>query len=354
MYIVFADKSQRDRELGSRFLSGAGYEVEMSPDWSRCRASLERKMPDVVILDEGLPGVTPLAMVQWIRAIQSTTRPYIILSTTSSVISKPMAMALDAGADDFMRKPFSVEEIVFRVDALKRILNWAPQFLANAKKMRDWSDDNTLLSTNAWTDMQTDLAKDLADMLGCPFSYQEVEHPLERALSAAEIPLVMIEENAQVYLAVGMDSRSLQNIAVNLFGDGNTPQEVLEDMLREIANTLGGALKRAAEADGLSMTTGLPTTIAPSAFGTSSPMGKRQFTLSSPDNAITVALEVELRGHGLQQVKVGELREGMVLTRDLLNVNGTLLVRSGTRLTSSNITRIHQLVPSHLVVGVAA
>lgn len=354
MHIVFADKSQRDRELGARFLSSVNFEVEMIPDGQRCRVALERKLPDVIILDEGLPGTTPLAMVQWIRSIPSPTRPYIILSTNSSILSKSLSSALFAGADDFIRKPFSCEEIVFRVEAIKRITDWAPQFLANAKKVHDWSEQSTLATLNAWKDMHIGISKDLADMLGTTFTYQETDHPLARALSAAQIPLVMIDDHAQVDLAVGMDARSLQNIAVNIFGDRDTPQEALEDMLRELANTLGGALKRAAEDDNVNMTTGLPTNLDPSSFGSAQASAKRHFSLISTDQSIQVAIEVELRKTGQQQVKIGELREGMVLTRDLFNANGTLLVRSGARLTSSNISRIHQLVSTHLVVAIAA
>lgn len=354
MHIVFADKSQRDRELGARFLSSVNFEVEMIPDGPRCRASLERTLPDVIILDEGLPGTTPLAMVQWIRSMPCKTRPYIILTTNSSILSKALTSALFAGADDFIRKPFSCEELVFRVEAIKRIIDWAPQFLDNAKKVHDWTGETPLATLSAWKDMHVGIAKDLSDMLGSNFSFLEAEHPLAKSLSAAQIPLVMIDDNAQVDLAVGMDARSLQNIAVNIFGDRDTPQEALEDMLRELANTLGGALKRAVEAESLNMTTGLPVNIDPSSFGSAKPAAYRHFGLVSADASISVAIEVELRNTGQQQVKIGELREGMVLTRDLFNANGTLLVRSGARLTSSNISRIHQLVSTHLVVAVAA
>ena len=354
MYIVFADKSQRDRELGARFLSAAGHEVELVPDAARCRAALERKLPDVLILDEALPGTTAGAIVQWVRGTQGTQRPYIILMTASSIISKQLYSALEAGADDVMHKPLTCEELTFRAEAITRLVQWVPKFSTTMSKVQDWSEGGNIVHLRAWTHMHEPFIQDMSEMLGQGFSLEEAEEPLKHALTASEIPLVMPGESAQVHVALGMDARSLQELALSVFGDGNTPQEALEDMLREIANTLGGAFKRAAEVEGVTMTTGLPKTIPPDSFGAPSARAKRHQRLVSQDGLIKVAVEVELRESGLQRVKAGELREGMVLTRDLLNANGMMLVRSGTRLTSSNVSRISQLIPPHLVVEVAA
>lgn len=78
--------------------------------------------PDIVLLDLGLPDVDGIQIIQRIRAWSSM--PIIVISARSEDMDK--IEALDAGADDYLTKPFSVEELLARLRVTQRRLNAMP------------------------------------------------------------------------------------------------------------------------------------------------------------------------------------------------------------------------------------
>ena len=97
-------------------LSDLGYQVELASDGPTALDMLISMNPDMVILDWLLPGMDGLSVLRGIR--RWTQIP--ILLVTSRTSQKDLVTALDAGADDYLSKPFQSEELLARIRALLR------------------------------------------------------------------------------------------------------------------------------------------------------------------------------------------------------------------------------------------
>jgi two-component system response regulator QseB len=103
-------------------LSRAGYAVEWVRDGALALSALEHGAFDAVILDLGLPGMDGLEVLRRARGGGSVT-PVLVLSARDAASQR--VAGLDAGADDYLTKPFDVEELLARVRVLQRRLRGA-------------------------------------------------------------------------------------------------------------------------------------------------------------------------------------------------------------------------------------
>jgi len=113
--LVVDDEVQILRAL-HRALAARGYEVVTAPDGEDAIAEVEAAMPDLVVLDLNLPGIDGMDVCCRLRTW--TQVPILILSVREDEAGK--VQALDLGADDYLTKPFGVEELLARVRALLR------------------------------------------------------------------------------------------------------------------------------------------------------------------------------------------------------------------------------------------
>ena len=97
-------------------LAARGYQVQLAPDGGTALALAARQPPDLVIVDLGLPDMDGVEVVQGIRGW--STVPVIVLSARHLEQSK--VRALDAVADDYVTKPFGMDELLARVRAALR------------------------------------------------------------------------------------------------------------------------------------------------------------------------------------------------------------------------------------------
>lgn len=100
-----------------RSLVRSGMRVEVCADGSRALAVWQAQQPDVVVLDLSLPGLDGLEILAQARAAQIDT-PVLILTARSTVGDR--VVGLNAGADDYLAKPFDLDELEARVRALHR------------------------------------------------------------------------------------------------------------------------------------------------------------------------------------------------------------------------------------------
>lgn len=113
--LVVDDEPQMRRALRAS-LNAHGYEVVEAQSGEEAVRKLDAEVCDFVLLDMNLPGRDGLATCRTIRAGSEV--PIIIVSVRSSERDK--VAALKAGADDYVTKPFSVPELLARVEAVKR------------------------------------------------------------------------------------------------------------------------------------------------------------------------------------------------------------------------------------------
>ncbi|MFJ2544822.1 response regulator [Microbacterium sp. NPDC087589] len=97
-------------------LSAHGYEVVVAADGAAAVAAAAQTHPDIIMLDLGMPRLDGIEVIQALRGW--TNAPIIVVSGRTGSADK--VEALDAGADDFVTKPFQVDELLARLRALSR------------------------------------------------------------------------------------------------------------------------------------------------------------------------------------------------------------------------------------------
>jgi two-component system response regulator MprA len=117
--ILVVDDERAVRESLRRALELEGYEIELAGDGDEALSTLGRDepQPDAVILDVLMPGLDGLEVCRRIRATGNRV-PVLMLTARDEVENR--VAGLDAGADDYVTKPFALEELLARVRALLR------------------------------------------------------------------------------------------------------------------------------------------------------------------------------------------------------------------------------------------
>ncbi|HUZ22118.1 MAG TPA: response regulator transcription factor [Acidimicrobiales bacterium] len=115
--VVVAEDDRATRDSLVTALELEGYRVAGLADGARALDVIASQRPDAVVLDVGMPEVDGLSVCRRLRARQDHT-PVLILTARSEVSDR--VSGLDAGADDYLAKPFALDELLARVRALMR------------------------------------------------------------------------------------------------------------------------------------------------------------------------------------------------------------------------------------------
>jgi len=118
--ILVVEDEKPLREFVARNLSVRGYEVFQAANGMEALAIFQNQPLDLIILDLMMPHMDGLELTQRIR--RTSTVPIIVLSALDEERDK--VAALDLGADDYLTKPFGVEELLARVRGLLRRASW--------------------------------------------------------------------------------------------------------------------------------------------------------------------------------------------------------------------------------------
>jgi DNA-binding response OmpR family regulator len=119
--VLVADDEQRILNFLSSKLRASGYEVITASNGVEALEQVQAQEPDLVVLDVMMPKMDGFEALKEIRALSSV--PVIILSAKGTNADKVKGLGL--GADDYLAKPFSPDELVARIEAVRRRL--APQ-----------------------------------------------------------------------------------------------------------------------------------------------------------------------------------------------------------------------------------
>jgi DNA-binding response OmpR family regulator len=107
-------------------LESSGYHILTATDGEQAVSTVERDMPDLVLLDLMLPKMDGYAACQRIR--EFSTVPIIMLTARSAQID--LVHGFEVGADDYLTKPFSITELLMRVQAVLRRSKWPEEILS--------------------------------------------------------------------------------------------------------------------------------------------------------------------------------------------------------------------------------
>jgi DNA-binding response OmpR family regulator len=125
--ILVVDDEETIREVVCRYLEREGYRVREAADGYEALDSIQANPPDLIVLDLMLPGIDGLTITQHLR--QDRQIPIIMLTAKGEATDR--IRGLDLGADDYITKPFSPQEVVSRVRAVLRRIGATPSWQSN-------------------------------------------------------------------------------------------------------------------------------------------------------------------------------------------------------------------------------
>lgn len=115
-HLLIVDDDERIRELLKRYLVKQGFMVTAARDAAQARRLLSGLAFDLIVLDVMMPGEDGVALTQWLRGEMAT--PVILLTARGE--AKDRITGFEAGADDYIPKPFEPRELVLRINAILR------------------------------------------------------------------------------------------------------------------------------------------------------------------------------------------------------------------------------------------
>lgn len=134
MQILVVDDDQAVRDSLTRSLQYSGYEVSSASDGLEALAKLSALRPDAVVMDVMMPRLDGLETTRMLRSTGNDV-PILILTARDAVDDR--VDGLDAGADDYMVKPFALDELLARLRALTRRSRPEPEQDSETKTFED-------------------------------------------------------------------------------------------------------------------------------------------------------------------------------------------------------------------------
>jgi class 3 adenylate cyclase/CheY-like chemotaxis protein len=136
--VLVVDDVPQNIRLLEAILIPKGYDVVRANNGEEALAALAERLPDVVLLDIQMPGIDGYEVCRCIRESERTSFLPVIMITASGGQEK--VKALEAGADDFVLKPFDHPELLARVKSLVRIKRFHDTVAQQAAELRTWAD----------------------------------------------------------------------------------------------------------------------------------------------------------------------------------------------------------------------
>ena len=131
--ILVVEDEAAIQELIAVNLEGAGHHVIRAADAEQARELMRQTLPDLVLLDWMLPGQSGVAIARHLRG-DARTRAIPIIMLTAKSAEQDKILGLEAGADDYITKPFSPRELLARIKAVMR--RRAPQMTDDVVEVR--------------------------------------------------------------------------------------------------------------------------------------------------------------------------------------------------------------------------
>jgi two-component system OmpR family response regulator len=131
-HVLVVDDDAEIRRLLGQYLEGNGFRVSLATDGTQMRRLLESSRFDIVVLDVMLPGENGLALCRDLRARSGL--PVIMLTARAEEVDR--IIGLEIGADDYLTKPFSLRELLARINNILRRARTLPPVPGGAHRVR--------------------------------------------------------------------------------------------------------------------------------------------------------------------------------------------------------------------------
>jgi len=116
--VLVVDDEFEIRDVLSRFLTEEGYEIILASNGEEALELVERENPQVVLLDILMPGIGGIETCKRLKENEKTRFIPVIMATA---LWDKLSEAIDAGAEDFVTKPFNLTELSHRVESILRV-----------------------------------------------------------------------------------------------------------------------------------------------------------------------------------------------------------------------------------------
>ncbi len=117
--VLLVEDEAAIREMLQFSLERAGFELVLSNEVNAAKKCIQQQIPDIILLDWMLPGISGIEFAKLLRKTENTSQIPIIMITARTE-EDDIILALDAGADDYITKPFSTKELVARIKSVLR------------------------------------------------------------------------------------------------------------------------------------------------------------------------------------------------------------------------------------------
>jgi PAS domain S-box-containing protein len=155
--ILLADDNADMRDYVKRLLVSQGYEVETVVDGVAAKKSVRQQLPDLVLTDVMMPGLDGLGLLRELRVDPRTREiPIIFLSARAGEESR--IEGLEAGADDYLIKPFSARELLARVEATLKLAQMRQEATRREQELRIVSEAARSAAQSAEANLESVLA----------------------------------------------------------------------------------------------------------------------------------------------------------------------------------------------------
>ena len=346
MRVVLLNDRRAERDAMVHALPADIYGVEAVADETAALAAIAREAPQIVVFSAPAKGGRDLT--RRLRGCENAAEAYWLAVVDANPIGKDISSLISAGVHDFMRRPFTDAELLERVKAPERVLRWSRAL--SKPRAFDFSAALDVTSLKAWRNLGSLVAEDLGAMSGHPFGVVPgwPGHLRPDAMSAS-IPMSLVGDQLELRVSLVADAGALVFIRETLLRDPAAHDDALRDALRELVNNAGGALKRAAMTEGITLTTGIPRDDSANRF----PGVHRCWGLELEGGAGWLAVVAEIRSRGNERISAAELTEGMVLAHDIRSEGGVLIVAAGMRLTATSAIRLAAMLGPRYFLEVA-
>lgn len=329
----------------SRCLASAGHTVTEERETAAVVQRAETGDFDVVIIDNSLSGEAWLPLLQRLRAGQSY---FFVIVLGHTKHTAEATTAFNMGADDYVRVPFDRAELVARLLPAERIRS----LLRSSLRPRH-DPTQQISSLSAWQNLETRTTAELSAMLNaeCALGLPHTEWQAPRVV---QLDYSLPQQQLGVVFHMVAEASALSAMTELMLGTAETAPEVLGEVASEVLNTLGGSFKRDVPSAKLEMTTGLPEESSLEAMvqAREEAAEAKTWTIDWAGHGIFVCATIRQRAN--TPVLVKDLCEGMVLSTEIRNSAGVLLIAPGTRLTTTAIHHIGRVVGDKFQVMVTA
>jgi two-component system response regulator MprA len=134
--VLVVDDDPPLRRMLARTLTAEGFAVTVAADGGAALVAAERSAPDVIVLDVAMPAIDGLSVCRRLRS-KGLPTPILMLTARDAVADR--VAGLEAGADDYLVKPFAIAELIARLHALTRRRNPSEPLLSYADLVLDVS-----------------------------------------------------------------------------------------------------------------------------------------------------------------------------------------------------------------------